>query len=160
MTSKNVPGQICCEGLFLCKSTSRLMNCKEFYALLERYCNSIEKDHPLYDGFLNLYFNDEGYVDIWRIPYLMIDAFNQDLGFHKMLECEDFRKTFHQFLAELYNFCLHECQTELYVKPDSITSQNIRDNLKIGKQFLNTLMGTFISVMENIENYDRVEMKT
>ena len=159
MTTANVPGQITSEDLFLCESTKSLMNCREFYILLERFCNKIGETSPQYDEFLNLYFNDEGYVDIWRIPHLMLDAFNQNLKFHKLLEFEEFRTTFHQFLAELYNFCLSECQTGLYVKPDPISAQNTLINLRIRQHFLNTLMGTFISAMENIENYDKVEMK-
>jgi len=159
MTTANVPGQTNSEDLFLCESTKTLMNCREFYIILERFCNTIGKTSPQYDEFLNLYFNDEGYVDIWRIPHLMLDAFNQNLKFHKLLEFEEFRTTFHQFLAELYNFCLSECQTGLYVKPDPISTQSTLKNLRVRQQFLNTLMGTFISVMENIENYDKVEMK-
>ncbi len=152
-------GQINSEELFLCESTKGLMNCSEFYILLERFCNEIGKSSPKYDEFLNLYFNDEGYVDIWRIPHLMIDAFNQNLKFHKVLECEEFRSTFHQFLTELYNFCLNECQSSLFVKPDTSSSQRTLHNLRIRQQFLNTLMGTFIRVVENIENYDKEEMK-
>jgi len=158
MTTANVPGQTNSEDLFLCESTKRLMNCREFYIILERFCNTIGKTSPQYDEFLNLYFNDEGYVDIWRIPHLMLDAFNQNLKFHKLLEFEEFRTTFHQFLTELYNFCLSECQTGLCVKPDPISTQNTLNNLRVRQQFLNTLMGTFISVMENIENYEKVEM--
>jgi len=159
MTTTHVPGQINSEELFLCESTKGLMNCREFYGLLERFCNKIGEASPHYNEFLNVYFNDEGYVDIWRIPHLMLDAFNQNLKFHKLLEFEEFRTTFQQFLAELYNFCLSECQTGLYVKPDPISTQSTLKNLRVRQQFLNTLMGTFISVMENIENYDKVEMK-
>lgn len=156
----NYSGKTNIEELFLCESTKGLMNCREFYGLLERFCNKIGEASPKYDEFLNLYFNDEGYVDIWRIPHLMLDAFNQNLKFHyKLLESKAFKNDFHQFLAELYNFCLSECQTGLHVKPDSISSQSMLNNLKVRKQFLNTLMGTFISVMENVENYEKVEMK-
>jgi len=83
MTTINVSGQITNEDLLLCDSTKLLMNCRDFYILLERFCNGIVKSNPQYDEFLNLYFNDEGYVDIWRIPHLMLDAFNQNLKFIK-----------------------------------------------------------------------------
>ena len=159
MTTINVPGQIRNEELILCGSIKGLMNCREFFILLERFCINIGKKSPKYDEFLNLYFNDEGYVDIWRIPHLMIDVFNQNLKFYTVLECEEFRTTFHQFLTELYNYCLSECQTGLYVKPDSISTQSTLNNLRIRQQFLNTLMETFISVIENIENYDKAEIK-
>lgn len=154
-----VTSQVNSEELFLCESTKGLMNCREFYILLERFCNSIVKYEPQYDEFMNLYFNDEGYVDIWRIPHLMLDVFNQNLKFHKILEHDEFRTTFHQFLIELYNFCLFECQASLYVKPDSSSSQNALYHLRFRQQFLSTLMVTFIKVMENIETYSKEEMK-
>jgi len=159
MTTANVTGQIYSEEHFLCETTKVLMNCKEFHIMLERFCNKIGETYPQYDEFLNQYFNDEGYVDIWRIPHLMIDAFNQNLKFHKLLECDDFRNTFHQFLTELYNFYLAECQAGLYVKPDPISTQSTLNNLRVRQQFINTLMGTFISVLENVGNYDKAEMK-
>ena len=158
MTITKVPEQNYCEELFLCESTKSLMNCREFYTLLERFCSKIGETSPQYDEFLNLHFNDEGYVDIWRIPHLMLDVFNQNLMFHKMLECEEFRNTFHQFLTDLYNFCLSECQTDLYVKPDPISIQIILNDLRARQRFLNILIGTIVSVMENIENYDKMEM--
>lgn len=43
MKSINVPGQINSEDLLLCDSTKGLMNCREFYILLERFCNDIGK---------------------------------------------------------------------------------------------------------------------
>jgi hypothetical protein len=159
MTTINVSGQITNEDLLLCDSTKLLMNCRDFYILLERFCNGIGKSNPQYDEFLNLYFNDEGYVDIWRIPHLMLDAFNQNLKFHKVLQYEEFRITFHQFLTELYNFCLSECQSSLMVKPDSSSTQTTLRDFKIRQQFLSTVMATFINVMENIENYEKAETK-
>jgi hypothetical protein len=74
-----------------------------------------------------------------------------------VLEFEEFRITFHQFLTELYNFCLIECHSSLLVKPDLLSSQNTLRSFKTRQQFLSTLMGTFINVMENIENYDKAE---
>ena len=159
MTTTNVPGQIKSEELFLCESTNGLMNCREFYILLERFCNDIGTVSPQYDEFLNAYFNDEGYVDIWRIPHLMLDAFSHNLKIHKIFEHKEFRTAFYQFLIELYNFSFCEYQSSLYVKPDASSSQNTLHQLRIRQQFLSTLMGTFINVMENIENYDKVEMK-
>ena len=158
MTAKNLPGQINSEELFLCESTKELMKCREFYILLERFCCDIGKDRPQYEEFLHRYFNDEGYLDLWRIPNLMIDAFNQNLQFHKVLEFEEFRATFHQFLAELYNFCLSECQPGLYLKPEQSSAQSTLNRLRIRRQFLFTLMDTFIDVMENVKSYSKAEM--
>lgn len=89
----------------------------------------------------------------------MIDAFNQNPKFHKVLECEDFKITFHQFLTELYNYCLSECQPSLFVRPDPSSSQTTLYNFRRRQQFLITLMVTFINVLENIENYDKAETK-
>ena len=159
MTATSEPGQINSEELFLCESTRGLMNCREFYILLERFCCGIGKARPQYDEFLHQYFNDEGYLDLWRIPNLMIDAFNQNLKFHKVLEFEEFRVTFHQFLADLYNFCLSECQPGLYLNPELSSTHSTVNRLRIRQQFLNTLMVTFINVMENVNNYSKVELR-
>lgn len=159
MTTTHVPAQNICEELFSCESTTGLMNSREFYGLLERFCSEVGNSSQQYNEFLNAYFNDEGYVDIWRIPHLMLDAFNQNMKFHKLLEFEEFRSAFTQFLTELYNFCLSECQAGLYVKPDPISTQNTLNNLRVRQRFMNTLTGTFIGVMENIENYDKAEIK-
>ena len=159
MTTANLPSQSNREELLLCESAKGLINSREFYILLERFCNAIGESNPQYAEFLNLYFNDEGYVDIWRIPHLMIDAFSNNLKFHKLLEYESFRISLHHFLTELYNYCLSECQASLYVRPDPLSSQTTLLNLKIRQQFLNTLMLTFISVIENIEYYEKTETK-
>ncbi len=159
MTANNVASQVKSEELFLCESAQGLMNCKAFHILLEMFCIGIAKINPHIDEFLNLYFNDEGYVDIWRIPHLMIDIYNQNLNFHKVLKCGAFRTSFHHFLTELCVFCLSECHPSLNVKPDLSSSQNSLHNLRIRQQFLNTLMITFINVIENIENYGKAELK-
>ncbi len=159
MSNIKMPFQINSEELFLCESASDLMSCGEFYILLERFCNYIRKTDSQYDEFLNYYFNDEGYVDIWRIPHLMIDIINQNLKEQEVLEFEEFRSTFLKFLAELYNFCLGECKFDLYVKSDSSSSLNTLHQLRIRQKFLHTLMVTFINVMDNIENFQQVEIK-
>jgi hypothetical protein len=156
-TSVNRPSRK--SEMLLCDSTKLLINSREFYVLLESFCNSIIKDNQHYDDFLNRYFNDEGYIDIWRIPHLMIDAFNHNLKFHKVLESDEFRHIFHQFLAELYNFFLCECQPRLLVEPEQANPQDIVYDLRVRQQFLNTLMYTFINVMENIENDDNAEVR-
>lgn len=136
MTTTNVPSQINSEELSSCQSTKELMSCREFYILLELFCNDIGKPKLQDDGFLNLYFNDEGYVDIWRIPNLMIDAFNQNLKFNKVLDCEKFRSAFNQFLTELFNFCLSECQPNLLVRSDPSFSKKHFINSETDNNFL------------------------
>jgi len=158
MSIIKTPFQINFEELFLCETASDLMSCGEFYILLERFCNHIRKSDSQYDEFLNYYFNDEGYLDIWRIPHLIIDTFNQNLKAHEVLGFKEFRNTFLKFLAEFYNFCLSECKFGLYVKSD-LSSLNILHQLRIRQKFLETLMVTFINVMDNIENFQQGDMR-
>ena len=157
MTSNSVHGRIDIEALLSCESAKELVNSKEFYTLLELYCHDIGQANPQFEEFLNVYFNDEGYVDIWRIPQLMIDASSENRRLHTLFDSEEFRDTFRHFLTGLYNFCLGACQSSLYMKTDSSSSHITLLSLKTRQRFLGTLMAAFINVMENIENCDRVE---
>lgn len=104
MNMTNVQIKMGREELFFYESAKDLMNNKEFYILLERFCNKISKTNSQYNNFLNHYFNDEGYVDIWRIPHVIADIANNRVDSNKVIGCEEFRTTFSSFLSEFYNF--------------------------------------------------------
>ena len=68
-----------------CITASEIFNNKSFCFLLERFSNIMcKKDHEYY-LFLNTYFNDEGYVDIWRIPHLLLDLVTGNCKSHSSL---------------------------------------------------------------------------
>ena len=141
-----------------CTSVQELVNCKEFYGVLEKFCNLIFERKSVHGDFLNLYFNDEGYVDIWRIPHLMIDAVHQNLKLHQLMEEEAFRHKFHSFLAEMYDYCLMEIQTGY---PETIMKakpQEVVDALRARQAYINSLTDIFIQVMESVEKKGSMEM--
>lgn len=141
-----------------CTSVQELVNCKEFYGVLEKFCNLIFERKSVHGDFLNLYFNDEGYVDIWRIPHLMIDAVHQNLKLHQLMEEEAFRHKFHSFLAEMYDYCLMEIQTGY---PEAIMKakpQEVVDALRARQAYINSLTDIFIHVMESVEKKGSMEM--
>ncbi|MCX7842245.1 MAG: hypothetical protein N2489_04125 [Clostridia bacterium] len=91
----------------ICLNSSQLFNSRSMYVLLERFMNSITEEKAEYADFLNRYFNDEGYIDIWRVPHLLIDLVNGNYEFHhKLLEDEEFTVKFMNFIGEFYNYCI------------------------------------------------------
>lgn len=98
------------ETIQSCANLNELVNCNAFYSLLESFQR--HDAGAAHDRFLQLYLNDEGYVDIWRIPHLMLDAVHRRLGNHKLHDEREFRVLFHQFLASLYDWCLTQACSE------------------------------------------------
>lgn len=135
-------------------SGMELIQSKNFYILVERFCNIISKEDAQFDLFLNNYFNDEGYVDVWRIPHLLIDIHRGNVEFHRnTMECEEFRCFFPRFLGLFYNYCLSE------YKPYLIADINLNEGkmavlqIKKNQQLMNIVMDTYSRVLENIEAY-------
>ena len=145
------------ETLWSCGTAQELVNCRDFYVLLEKFCNTIVEDLPEYSVFLNRYFNDEGYVDIWRIPHLIIDAVQHNLKSHKILEEEAFRIMFHRFISELYNYCLMECQFGYPVYLAKAEARDVVQAFRTRQSQVNALTDIFVQVMESIEIYEKME---
>jgi len=138
----------------VCEPQKGLLSCSEFYILLERFCNGIAIDQPEYEGFLQQYFNDEGYIDIWRIPNVMLDALQRNMKFNRVFQHKDFRDTFHRFIADLYDFCIRECllETQPAHHEANDSASDTAQRLRVRHRFLDELMTTFAQVLENIEH--------
>ena len=92
---------------------TRILSDRELYILLERFCNQLTVAKPEYESFLQFYFNDEGYVDIWRIPHAMIDVLLHRTQYNRVFENREFRKKFQGFVRDLLVFRSKECHRTL-----------------------------------------------
>jgi len=130
-------------------STGVLSN-REFYFLIEKFCLEQKKDATSHDHFLNRYFNDEGYVDLWRIPNLMLDVIQQNTKFQAHMAEAEFRATFQIFVADLYHFCLHAIPAFSTIQKEDAPAAVSLQQLKEQQQFVQSLMETFIQVLEQL----------
>ena len=129
--------------------TDMLSN-REFYFLLEKFCLEQVREDSGYHSFLNRYFNDEGYVDLWRIPNLMLDVIQQNTQFQAHMAEAEFRATFQTFVADLYNFCLNAIpEFSPTQRNDALEAVSLQQ-LKMQQQFVQSLMETFIQVLEHL----------
>ncbi|MHB1314615.1 MAG: hypothetical protein ACYCX2_03925 [Christensenellales bacterium] len=145
-----------CNENKICDSTRDLFQCKNFYILMERFCNTLSKEIEYFDRFLNEFFNDEGYVDIWRIPHLMLDIYNCNFWFHtRTLRNKDFIENFPRFLGLFYNYYLSE------YKPYLINEAGLNDikktvlQIKTNQNLMNLVMDSYSRIIENIEIYEK-----
>lgn len=136
----------------ICNSGKELIQSVEFYILIERFCNIISKENDKYDLFLNKYFNDEGYVDVWRIPQVLSDIYHVNIKCHsKTLDCNEFRSIFPQFLGLFYNYCF-----SVY-KPFQINESFLNDEkrtvlqIKTNQHIMNVAMDTYSRILENLK---------
>lgn len=135
-----------------CDPRKNLLSCGGFYHLLERFCNDIVTEQPEYEDFFQRYFNDEGYVDIWRIPHVMIDVLQRNMKFNRVLQHKEFREIFHRFIVELYDFCIKECLLETpATQQHGYSAIDTAQRMRARHRFLDELMSTFALVLENIE---------
>lgn len=124
---------------------------RELYALLERFCNQVAATQPSYASFLQRYFNDEGYVDIWRIPHAMMDVLLHRTEYNRVFDSSEFRKMFHLFIHELLVFCANECRSEAF-RETSIAGaiKEGRRDTSGSTEYLPALMNGFSKVLENL----------
>ncbi|MCL6589667.1 MAG: hypothetical protein K6U80_06920 [Firmicutes bacterium] len=142
----------------ICETGKDLFLCKNFYILIERFCNKIFKEDNGFDLFLNRYFNDEGYVDVWRIPHLLLDIYNCNLSCRgKLLDDSEFKSDFIRFLGLFYNYCLSEYK--LYLIKECYFNDLRRNMLEIktNQHLMNLIMDTYARIIENIGIYQRAE---
>jgi len=125
---------------------TRILSDRELYILLERFCNQLTVAKPEYESFLQFYFNDEGYVDIWRIPHVMMDVLLHRTKFSRVFDNREFRKTFHRFIRELMVFCSRECHCKALSTPVADMA-GIRSQSS-GHDYLNALTTSFSRVLE------------
>ena len=122
---------------------------RELYISLERFCNQAITTQPELESFLQHYFNDGGYVDIWRIPHAMIDVLLHRTQYNRVFESKEFRKTFHRFVRELLVFCSKECHRNALVAPAVATGFMEGTDLQTGSyEYLNAMTTSFSRVLE------------
>ena len=122
---------------------------REFYMSLERFCNQAKDTKPEYESFLQYYFNDEGYVDIWRIPHAMMDVLLHRMQYNRVFESREFRKTFQEFVRELLAFCSKECPRNAPVAPAVATGfLKVTDLQNERCEYLIALTNSFSRVLE------------
>jgi hypothetical protein len=123
------------------------------YISLERFCNQVTATKPEYESFLQNYFNDEGYVDIWRIPHAMIDVLLHRTQYNRVFENREFRKKFQGFVRDLLVFCSKECHRNSFEAPAVATGCMEVTDLQTGShEYINALITSFSRVLEILEN--------
>jgi len=141
---------------YSCEEIVPIFSDRELYIFLERFCNQVTATQPEFESFLQHYFNDEGYVDIWRIPHVMIDVLLHRTQYNRVLESREFRKTLHRFVRELLVFCSKECHHNSLLETADVGATKEGFSLKSGgHDYLNTLMTSFskVSVILASEEY-------
>jgi len=141
-----------------CQTTSELFNSKSLYILLERFSNTVIKENPEYDDFLNRYFNDEGYVDIWRIPHLLVDLVTGKCDFHAaLLNDEVFRSKFMSFIGEFYNYCMKKSNLLLIENNHFTDYKGNMFHIRKNQCLYNLIAETYCKVYEKLNSYGDVK---
>ena len=125
---------------------TRIFSDRALYVFLERFCNQVTATQPEFESFLQQFFNDEGYVDIWRIPHVMMDVLLHRTKFSRVFDNREFRKTFHRFIRELMVFCSRECHRNTLSAP--VTGTEDTRSQSSGHDYLNALITSFSRVLE------------
>lgn len=137
-----------------CQNASELFNSKSLYFLLERFSNTISKENPEYDDFLNRYFNDEGYVDIWRIPHLLVDLVTGKCDFHAaLLNDEAFKTKFKSFIGEFYNYFIKEIGFLSIEKSNFIDFKSNMFHIRKNQCLYNLIVETYCKVYDRLDSY-------
>jgi len=136
----------------ICETGKDLIQCKNFYIYMERFCNIVTREDAQFKSFLNKYFNEEGCIDIWRILHLMLDIYNCSFKFRgNILDDGEFKGQFTKFLGQFYNYYLTEN------KPYHIDEDILKDckrtvlQIKATQHLMNVVMDTYSRIIENLE---------
>ena len=138
-----------------CTTASELLNNKSLYIMLERFCNLRSEQDAEFNTFLNIYFNDEGYVDVWRIPHLLMDLVMGNCKFHSsLLNDSEFRSKFLNFVGDFYNFCVKN--SVLFLMNKDCLVQFDASILEIRKNqcVFNLIADTYCKVIEQLKSYE------
>ena len=138
---------------YSCEELTPVFSDRELYILLERFCNQAPTTQPNYESFLQYYFNDEGFVDIWRIPHVMMDVLLHRTKYNRVFDNKKFRKTFHRFISELMVFCSRECNCKALSTPVADMAGTCVQSS--GHDYLNALMASFSKVIEILASEER-----
>lgn len=140
-----------------CTTVSELLNNKSLYIMLERFCNVRSQEDTEFNSFLNIYFNDEGYVDVWRIPHLLMDLVTGNCKFHSDLLIDIvFRTKFLSFVGEFYTYCVKN--SELFLMNKDCLALYEASILEIRKNqcIFNLISETYCKVIEKLKSYGEV----
>lgn len=141
-----------------CETASELFNSKGLYIILERFSNIIKNESPEFDDFLNRYFNDEGYVDIWRIPHLLMDLESGNCEFHaNLLEDEEFRRRFISYIGEFYNYCIKKCNLLMIDEKHFTDYRSTMFHIRKNQCLYNLITETYCKVYERLNSYGEVK---
>ena len=135
---------------------------RTLYILLERFCGQVSETMPTYEPFLQRHFNDEGYVDIWRIPQAMMDVLLHRTQYNRVFDSREFRGTFHAFIREFLAVCAKECRIETLSQTSAAGALEERLITQGGGEYLNALVTSFSSVLEILasEEHGSCRIKT
>lgn len=148
--------QLSMEEAVFCDSAKDLILSKDFYVLAKRFSIVISREDARYRDFLNKYFYDDGHVDIWKVPHLLLDLHNGDFCNHKhLLDDEGFREKFCSFIGKFYNYCIVE-QGILTIKDKYF--KEVHKNcmfLRKNQCLYNLIIDTYNRVLDNINEYNK-----
>lgn len=145
----------------LCNSSKDFLQSKEFYVLMELYCNNMLEKEGKYTALLNCHFNDEGYIDCWRIPHLMLDIHEKNYKLHRnTLDSPGFLPVFFDFLLEFYNYCMKKYKPYLLGTWASKNEKEALLNIAMCRHQSNLIMDTVSQIIESIDCYKVAERGT
>lgn len=154
MVSKKVSSSVTFSKGSLCNSSKDLLQSKEFYLLMELYCNSMAEKEGKYAALLNCHFNDEGYIDCWRIPHLLLDIHEKNYKSHRnTLDSDDFLPVFFDFLLEFYNYTMRMHKPYLLGAWAAENEKEALLHIAMCRHQTNLLMDTVSQIIESIDCY-------
>jgi len=141
----------------ICTTASELLNNKSLYIMLERFCNVRSEEDTDFNTFLHIYFNDEGYVDVWRIPHLLMDLVAGNCKFHSaLLNDSAFRAKFLCFFGEFYNYCVKNSELFLISNDCLVKFDTSILEIRKNQNIFNLIADTYCKVLEQLKNYREV----
>ncbi|MBM7581867.1 hypothetical protein JOD02_000704 [Caldicoprobacter guelmensis] len=139
-----------------CQTAFELFNSRSFFILLEKFSNAIIKEKPEYYEFLNMYFNDEGYIDIWRIPHLLVDLVAGKCEYHAaLLNDQAFRTKFMSFIGEFYNYCIKKTSLLLVESNNFTDYKSNMFHIRKNQYLYNLIVETYCKIYENLDSYGK-----
>ncbi|WP_422481575.1 hypothetical protein [Pleomorphochaeta sp. DL1XJH-081] len=137
-----------------CNSSKDLLQSKEFYLLMELYCNNIAEKDGNQVALLNQHFTEEGYVDCWRIPHLMLDIHEKNYESHlSTLDSTDFLSGFFDFLFGFYNYTMGMYEPYLLGAWASENEKEALLHIAMCRDQTNLIMDTMSQIIENLDHY-------
>lgn len=139
-----------------CQTAPELFNSRSFFILLEKFSNAVIKEKPEYYEFLNMYFNDEGYIDIWRVPHLLVDLVAGKGEYHAtLLNDQSFRTKFMSFIGEFYNYCIKKTSLLLVASNNFTDYKSNMFHIRKNQYLYNLIVETYCKIYEKLDSYGK-----